>query len=315
MKTFFFKDSVLKVISFVVAVLIWFYIIIVADPSVDISIKDIPIKYVNQANLEERGLAIINDDNVKVELKIRGSRKKIANIDNNNVYATVDLANIAKTGTFLLPVSISIPYEYDEIVSKKPYNVDVIVDRVIEEEREVEIIPVGNTANGYIAGKPSVSTSKVVLTGPSTLLNKIEAVAAYLSFDERSAEIKDNEKLCFVDSNGKRIDENNKIYNMVSISTNSVEVSCPIFKLKNVPIVIDTEKLPNAENYKMSVQPSNVSIYAENEILETVSELSTEKVDFKALANDGMIKVKLAIPEGVSLRDGISEITIKAELK
>ena len=265
--------------------------------------------------MEERGLALISDPDATVELKIRGSRKKIANIDNKNVYATVDLANIGKTGTFSLPINISIPYEYDEIVSKKPYNADVIIDRVLEQERDIQVIATGEVANGYIAGKAQISSKSVVLSGPSTILGDIRGVAAYLSYDGRSAEIKDVETLCFIDGNGKKIEKNSDVYDMVRMDISSVEITCPVMKLKSVPIVIDTTSFANASSYKISVQPSNVSIYAENEILENISEIVVEKIDFKKLVEEGSLMVKLDVPEGVSMRDGIGEVTIKASPK
>ncbi len=315
MRNFFFKDSVLKVVSFVIAIVIWLYIIIVADPSVDMPVKDIQIRYVNQTALEERGLALISDPNATVELKIRGSRKKIANIDNKNVYATVDLANIGKTGTFSLPISISIPYEYDEIVSKKPYNADVVIDRVLEQERDIQVIATGDVANGYIAGKSQTSSKSVILSGPSTILGNIRGVAAYLDYDGRSAEIKEVEELYLIDSNNKKIEKDSDVYDMVSMNISSIEITCPVMKLKNVPIAIDTEAFVNAESYKISVQPSNVSIYADGEVLETVSEIGTKKIDFGKLVSEGSLTVELDIPEGVSLRDGISEVTIKVSAK
>lgn len=315
MRNFFFKDSVLKIVSLVIAIIVWLYIIIVADPSVDMPVKDIPIRYVNQTALEERGLALISDPNATVELKIRGSRKKIANIDNKNVYATVDLANIGKTGTFSLPISISIPYEYDEIVSKKPYNADVVIDRVLEQERDIQVVARGEVANGYIAGKSQISTKSVILSGPSTILSNIRGVVAYLDYDDRSAEIKDVEELYFIDSNNKKIEKDSDVYDMVSMNISSIEVTCPVMKLKNVPIVIDTGAFRNADSYKISIQPSSVSIYAEDELLEAVSEIGVKKVDFDKLVSEGSLTVELDVPEGISLRDGISEVTIKASAK
>ena len=54
MKGFFEKDSFLKLLSFVIAVLLWFYIIAVVDPSVDVTIRDIPVRFTNQNLLEDR---------------------------------------------------------------------------------------------------------------------------------------------------------------------------------------------------------------------------------------------------------------------
>ena len=78
MKNFFIKDSTLKVLSFIIAVVLWFYVILVIDPSVDVTIRNIPLRYINQGVLEERGLSLVEDPDLTMELKIRGSRKKIA---------------------------------------------------------------------------------------------------------------------------------------------------------------------------------------------------------------------------------------------
>ena len=311
MKSFFPKDSFLKVVSFIVAIILWIYVVWVVDPSVDVVVKDIHIRYANQAMLEGRGLSLVADPDATVELKIRGSRKKIANIDNKNIYATVDLANMTKEGTFSLPISISIPYEYDEIVDKKPYNANVMIDRIIKEERKVEILTVGSVANGYVAGIPESSVKSVILSGASTLIDRIKGVAATLDFDGRTGEITDKVDLYFLDSNGKVIDTDDDIYGTVSMDISSVDITCSILKLKTVPVKVDTSAL--GDDYKVSIQPPNVTVYAENSVLDGISEIVSEKIDAKTLAEEGTQVIKLVIPEGVAMRDGISEVTVKAE--
>jgi len=312
MKDFFLRDSVLKIISFVIALLLWIYIIAVVDPSVDVTVKDIPIRYTNQNMIEDKNLCLINDSKATVELKIRGSRKRIANIDNKNIYATVDLATVGKTGTFSLPIAISIPYEYSEIISKKPYNASVVIDKVITAEKEVKVITSGSTANGYVAGEAVVDVQSVRLRGAASMIERIDHVAAELNYDDRSADINDTEKLFFVDKDSKRISDSNEVYNHVSMSLETVQVSCPVFKVKNVPIRVSAQASGGINSYKISVQPSMVSIYGENEALEEVDEIFTEVVYLDNL-EDETTTCHLVLPEGIKLRDGISEVTVNAE--
>ncbi len=312
MKDFFLKDSVLKVISFVVAVLLWVYIIAVVDPSVDITVRDIPIRYTNQNLLEEKGLCLISDSKATVELKISGSRKRIANIDNKNIYATVDLTTISKTGTFSLPIAISIPYEYDEIISKKPYNASVTIDKVVSAQRDVKVITTGNTANGYIAGAAVPSVKAVELRGPATMIESIGSVGVEVDYDGRSAEINDTARLFFLDRDGKRIASSNEIYSLVEKSIEETEVKCPVYKLKTVPVRVDARAAEGASNYKISVQPSNVTIYAENDVLEQIEEIKTKAINLDGMEEEAM-EINLVIPEGVGFRDGITKVTVKAE--
>ena len=312
MKDFFLKDSVLKIISLIIAILLWIYIIAVVDPAVTITVRDIPIRYTNQNVLEEKGLCLVNDSKTTVELKISGSRKRVANIDNKNIYATVDLTTISKTGTFSLPIAISIPYEYNEIVSKKPYNATVVIDKVETAERDVKVLTTGNTASGYIAGTAIPSVKSVMLTGAATMIDRISYVGVELDYDGRSAEINDTARLFFVDREEKRIASNNEIYSLVSKGVEEVTVNCPVYKLKTVPVTVDAKINGELENYKISVQPGNVTIYAENEVLEQIEKIKTETVNLDAM-DEKTLEVKLIVPEGVSFRDGITEVTVKAE--
>lgn len=311
MKGFFPKDSFLKVISCAVAIVLWFYVILVVDPSVDITVKDIPIKYANEAMLEERGLSLVADPDATVELKIRGSRKKIANIENKNIYATVDLANMTKVGNYQLPISIQIPYEYDEIVSKNPYNASITIDKIVKVNRQVEIITTGSVANGYIAGIPESSVKTVSLKGASTLVDRIHSVAAIIDFDDRTGEINDKEKIYFIDSNGKQIPNDDELYDAVSMDIDTTDVTCSVMKLKTVPVKVDTTGLD--DDYKITIQPENVTIYADNELLDEIVEIKAKAIDKLKLTESGTQKIELVIPEGVSMRDGIKEIMVKAQ--
>lgn len=318
MKNFFSKDSVLRVISIIVAVLIWSYIIIVIDPSVDIVIRDIPIKYINRNSLAEQGLCLRDSGKSTVELKVRGSRKKIASIDNKNVYATVDLSNITKPGSFSLPIGISIPYDYSEIVSKKPYNADVTVDKVAETEKSINITTSGSVASGCIAGPATANVGTVVLRGAVSVLDEIGGVGASIDYGGRSADISDTVKLYFTDKSGKKLEPESSVYSEVKMYADGKEIteaelSCSVFKLKTVPVkVAYSENDESKAEYKISVQPSNLTVYGTAEELEGVSEIMTVPVNFGELSEKGTVTAAVVIPENISLRDGITEVTVKA---
>lgn len=305
MKNFLSKDSVLKVISFIVAVLIWIYIIIVVDPLVDVTVRDIPVRYANRSMLADQELCVLESSDNIVELKIKGSRKKIANIDNKNVYATVDLGNITKTGRYSLPVNISIPYEYSEIVSKKPYNIDVTIDKLVREERNIDIKAEGDTANGYIAGKPTSDVTTAEVEGPASVVSGIKSIGATFNYDGRAADIKETVKVYALDSSGKHIEDK------IKLSVDEIEIECPVYKVKTVPVTVDFGGDVNTDEYKITVQPPNLSVYADNDTLAQLTEIKTEPVDFNVLKEKGTVTSGIAVPEGVYLRDGITEITVK----
>jgi len=313
-KGFFEKDSFLKVLSFIIAVLLWCYIIAVVDPSVDITRRDIPVRFTNVNLLEEQGLCLVNEEEVTVELKIRGSRQKIANIETKNIYATADLSNITKIGRASVPIAISIPYEYDEIVSKKPHNAEVYIDKIVTETKDIKVITAGSVSNGYIAGEAVPEVKKVTLKGAKTMIDRIGSVGAEIDFDGRTAAINDSVELFFLDVDGKRINKSNIVYSLVELDAKKVQVSCPVYKLKTVPITVDAYAANGAEGFKISIQPSNITVYAETEVLEAITEIRTEQINLDQIEEEKS-GIKLIFPEGVSSRDGITEVSVKAEKK
>ncbi len=313
MKNFFIKDSTLKVLSFVIAVVLWFYVILVIDPSVDITIKNIPLRYVNQGVLLERGLSLVEDPDLTVELKIRGSRKKIANIDNKNIYATVDLANMTKVGNFTVPISVSVPYEYEEIVNKKPNNATIFIDKIVTVEHSIRVETLGNVAAGYVAGMPEISIDSVKLKGASSLVEKVKGVGVTLDFDGRSGEINDRERLYFIDSDGNRFNSEDSIYQSVSIDVDTVEVKCPVMKVKTVPVEISP--IPN-RSYSITIVPSSITIAADNKVLDGITKITAYIADVNALITEGSCQATLVIPDGVIRRDDTATtVTVLAEKK
>ncbi len=313
MKAFFSKDSVLKVVSLLVSIILWFYIIIVIDPSVDITLRDIPVRYTNQDILSDNGLCIVNENKPTVTVKIRGSRKKLASIDEKNVYATVDVSNITKKGKSSLPIGLSIPYEYSEIVSKKPYNAELIIDEVSTKEVEITVVKPHNVANGYIAGPAETSDKEVKLSGSLSLLEDIGGAAVVLNYDNRNADITDTAKIRLIDKSGKTIEDKSYIYEVIEMDITETQIYCPVFKLKTVPVRLDANAEAELANYKVTIQPSNVTVYGETELLNTISEIYTERFSVDDVTGEEKGSVKIVIPEGVSMRDAVTEVVITAE--
>ena len=90
-----------------------------------------------------------------------------------------------------------------------------------------------------------------------------------------------------------------------------IEIECPVYKVKTVPVTVDFGGDVNTDEYKITVQPSNLSVYADNDTLAQLTEIKTEPVDFNVLKEKGTVTSGIAVPEGVYLRDGITEITVK----
>lgn len=308
MKNLFAKDSFLKLISFVIAILLWIYVILVVDPSINTTINGIPVRYSNQALMEERGLVVVEGDQLRISLKVKGSRNAIANIDKKNIYAVANLSDVTKTGNHTLPIIVDIPYGEVEIVSQEPANANIMIDTIASEEREIEVKREGNVAEGYIAGEPVLATSKVTLTGASTLLAKIKGVKVALDFGNRNGEINDNERLYFVGANGSAIDFDDEIYNDVKMSIESVNIVCPVMKQRTVDVEVPVRG--RSTLYKWSLATKKITVYGDDKVLETIEKLETEPLTLSDSMKEGPVVLRLKVPQGVEVFDDKNEVIV-----
>ncbi len=313
MKSFFAKDAALKIISFIISIILWIYIIAVIDPAVDVTVRDIPIQYIEQIKLADKGLSVLDYNKPTVEVKIRGSRKRLAKLDAKNVAATVDLSAVTEIGTHSLPINITVPYEYQEVVSKKPSTVDVTVDKIVEERKNIEIIAKNGLKSGYIAGDIKVTPSSVLLKGASAIVNQVSSVKVELDYADSTTDIYQTTKVMLFDSSGQLLESDNRLYQDVT----SVDLYCPVMELKTVPVKVRyTGSLPGSvdtDDVKFTVMPEAVTIYADSEVVRNIDSLSTLEVPLNNVRRTTEMAVDLQIPDNIGMRDDVRRVTVKIE--
>lgn len=315
-KNVFSNDWVLKIISFIGAVLLWMYIIIVVDPPIDVTVRDIPIQYTEQGKLASEGLSVVGNRDNTLEIKIRGSRKKLANIDKNLISATVDLSTVTSVGTHSVPVNVTIPFEYSEIVSKKPLSVDVTIDKIVEIRKDVTVVAKDLPENNYMAGDIKVTPSSVLLKGPESVIKQISSVAAFLTFDGTSEDVYTKNKVELLDNKNNIVSDESDIAELVISDVELVDIYCPIYKMKTVSVVPKSigniPKLENGNDVKIEVIPAAVTIYGKAEQIENINEIKTELFSASELNVGDELTVKLNADEKIAgICDDIDSVTIR----
>lgn len=166
----FFEDFGKKILAIVISILLW----IVANLEFDIEKSiDIPIRY---SNLSPE-LAIVNEPQQKINIRLRGPRSQISTITNTNTALTIDLSNFVN-GFFKVEIQddfLKLPREI-QVTGVSPAEIDVEIDKVIE--KEVVVKPDLKSADeGFkIKGKPTISPKTVQISGPKKIISDIEVI-------------------------------------------------------------------------------------------------------------------------------------------
>lgn len=165
-------------LSFAIAIFVWFFVSMTQYPSVQKTIEHIPLSLdISGTSAGLNGLSVTSCDVEEVTVELLGSRTQIGNFNNENLEAYIDSENISTTGTKKLSIKIrgnsNIKYE---IKSVYPPSATVFLDKM--DTREFSITPnipnvsvsEGKVINlAELACEPSV----IRITGPSAQLDKI----------------------------------------------------------------------------------------------------------------------------------------------
>ena len=315
MKKILASDTALKIISVITAIIIWAYISIVMNPSIEVAVRDLPIQFVGAEVLESKGLAVVSESESAISVKIKGNRKKMGSYDMKTIIVKADESIISNEGTYSVPVEVIVPFENQGISSQSAYTVDVKVEKIATKSIDIDIETKGKLKEDYASGEISVNPKQVTISGPESLVGKIDKAFAELSFSGEEVDIDKKLQVKYKGEDGKEILSNEAILERVKASVSEVDIHCPVLKIRRVKIKANFgfEKLP--DDLKYEIEPNELYLYGDNSFETMINEISTEVIPLNKLIDNEKIKVKLSIPSGVKVIDNVTEAEISIEKK
>jgi YbbR domain-containing protein len=175
----FFQNPLLKLVSLVLAVALFFLVNTDRDAIIGVNVK---VSY----QLPENRM-LVSEPVHEVRLSIRGPWRRIKRFDEREIGdITVDLTNM-RSGPYTFPEDIVDLPEDLALLSINPPTIDIAFDRREEKTVPVEANVVGEPAHGYEVQRVLPKPSKVTIRGAASRVHDVEAVwTRELRLDGRS---------------------------------------------------------------------------------------------------------------------------------
>lgn len=312
-----YNNTLLKIMSVFIAVVLWAYIIIIIDAPTERTFRDVTVNTVNEQILSENGYSIEKLSVQTASVKIEGSRKIIAKFDNDNISANLDFSEInpAKLADGeTITVNLKVVSEFGDIVSFTPSAVDVHIESTKYKDIDVAYKSSGKLLDGYAQGDVELSQDKVRIFGAQTNLDQVSRAEVNLDllnikFDSYSSgELSERCQVALYNNDDRALSERESrwIWN----NSSEITVTCPIYK------VVTAEVVPNAVSDTVAdslrCEPSFVRVYGDNEKIDDYTQIETLPISQGILDSDSEVKVKLNIPSWMKVVDDITEVKISA---
>lgn len=289
---FFSGNTTPKIVSVIFALVMWLYVMGEVNPESIEEWKNVNVQILNVDELRQAGLVIIGQTDFTVNVKVKGKRNDLYKISPKDMVVRADLRGFRK-GVNSVPLEYSAPSDIS-IVDISPREIKVTLDEIVKRQKPVAVQTVGEAAQGYEPATAVVSPSEVIVEGPETLVNAVAMVVVEVNLNNRLNDISDKLPLKAVNREGKEVIG-------VEVKTKLVEVAMPIYKVKEVPILVDLQGRPQ-QGYKITkveTSPGFVLIKGPANVVDKISEITTKSVKVDNLRETTSQDMVLILPEGV----------------
>lgn len=299
------KDNMMKVISLIIALLLWSYVMSEVNPTITRTFYNIPVVYRNLSDMKDKNLFLMSPEEVFIDITVKGKRKSVNEMSEKDISASIDLSNVSAGGKSM-PIDVQLADDMILIDNRNPESVTLEVDEMVEKELPIEVEVSGEMSDGYILDQVTKNDEKASVRGPKTSIDSIYSLVAEVDISGRKESNLINVPI-------KAYDKDKNIISEVTVEPDISEVQLNIYKTKNVPIEVKlTEDIP--EDFlkeRVEVTPATVLLSGESKDLDKIKTITTSQISPSDLLESKTIPISLNIPEGVKLINATENFIVR----
>lgn len=316
----------LKIMSVAVAVVVWLIVVNIDNPVGTNYYTLTNVELINKEYVESSDtigkMCMPEEKQDSIRIAITTNKKIRDKIKVSDITATADLQQAVSldTNPVMVPITVtcSVPGVTPNDIKVTPQNLSVNLDEKETQEFVVNVSR-GDTKPGkdYEVGSLTANPEKVRITGPKSLVNKIDKVNATISLDGNTQDFTQDVNLTIIDKNQEALSDSEM--NSLRIENNAkVSVTARLWKIRQgVGISAGYVGSP-ASGYQVgtvTTVPDTISVAGSTEGLETLTQndntitIPADSIVISGESRDVERKISLKdlLPDNVKLTSDSSE--------
>ena len=302
------KNILLVLISFILATVIWMILSNNINPLIHERVS-VPIEIRVDSELSDAGRSFsLPTENQRVTIDYYVRQDDVGKVSANDITAYVNI--LEDVSDF-----VDINYVYDDKrklmhnLSFDKEKVYVTVDDMAHKSLKVSYTLKGRLANENLAvAYVSVEPSELFVNGPATEVDKVSKISFEIDVSGKDQNYTGNARPLIFDANGNLLTKD------LTLSSNSVNYIVSINSTKTVSFTTSTTGNV-AAGYSfagITVNPSNITISATNDILSMVQAISIPSIDITGLTENKEIEYNIVeiLPRGTKNVSNNKVITV-----
>lgn len=302
------------VLSLVIAVALWAYVITVQNPEWEATFYNVPVVLQSESALTEKGLMLTSGKVNTITLKLSGNRSDLNKLKSSDITVVADLSRIYDPGTKSLTYDVSFPgYIPDNSVSvqsREPSAITVEVDRRTTKRVAVQVAITGSVPEGYIADKknPVLDYPVITVDGPDAVVSLIDHARIDVDLTGRNESISESYRYTLCDAEGNPVDA-------AQVTTNVEEVRLDLriqmYKEIELRVNVVDGGGATAKTSTIVIEPATISVSGSDTALSALDGLELGTINLAECVKDTTMEFDVELPEGINNESGVSKATVK----
>ncbi len=291
----------MKIISVLLAALLWLVITNVDDPVKSRPFNNIAVDIQNEDVLNSPNQIYEIIEGETVSFRVLAKRSVADSLTPADFNVTADFNKLLNGGNTVL-IDVTSKKREVTITDLKPKTLSIRLEEISHEDFKVNVVQKGEVMEGYYVGEKSASPVIVRVSGPKGRIEKIKEVIVEVDVTGASRSMYRTAVPKVLDEDGNEMDSSR-----LTFSTQYIQVNMKLYKTKSVELVAKTEGKPQ-DGYVVTgidYEPKTVVIASEDDtILDKINSLQiTENIEGESgtLERDVNLQEALELPKGVIL--------------
>ena len=316
------KNLGFKILAVVFAFILWLVVYNTDDPTVTVSYTtNVTVENASAVTDMNKCYEVLNGTNT-VSFAVTAKRSVLNKLEDTDFTAVADMNRmiVNEDGDKAnVPIEITSKRSNSSLkYNGKNKYLEVSLEDLMKRRFIITADTSGKVADGYALGEVTVTNPNVLnVSGPASIVNKIDSVVATIDVDGMSMNLSDNVIPALYDADGQEIDTTK-----LKLSNTTVTISAKILSVKEIPLVFSTSGVPYGDNrvVEISSKPETIKVKGSSTTLNPLSSLNIpgDVLNVSGASEDITTTIDISeyLPDGVELvnaSDATVTVTVRIE--
>lgn len=315
-----FDNKILHIIlAVIISVALWVYVTSLDGNEEEKTIHNIPITFVGEDVLEERGLMIVGNTPTAT-IKVSAAPNIVVKLNNENLSLRVNVSQITEASEYTLAYTVHLPTGISQsdvnIINGSTGNVSFTVARFSSRQVDVYCAFEGTVAPGFLAGEESeaiLADKTITISGESNLVNQVDHALVTVRGENVSDTISGEFPLQLIGVDGA------ELYGLnVECSADSVFVTYPVLETAEIDLDVKfvTGGGVSEDTIRYTLSTDRIVVAGTKDAIAGIADgsITLATINLSTVMDGDELTYTIPLADELRNISGITEVTITLDL-